>query len=263
LQNVASSALYPNGTSQPSVAGVDCKVLRGWPVPADLDSDIASGKIQVSVYPLPGMDRNTSRFPMVWQTITPPAPTLTAIVSGDTITIGGNVSTPQTVLGKFNGGWYSYAVQANDTLDTVAAGLAAQIPGATSAGAVVTTQNPWELVARIAAGGVSGMEIRRQVRVFKLIVWAATPDARDAASQAIDQAFAKIERIDMPDGFSARVIYRGTVETDELERQIIYRRDLDYSVEYATIQTETETAVEAIEVTVEDQNSNPITTLDI
>lgn len=258
LSSTVESAVYPNGTASPSVANVDCKIFSGWPVPADLDTDIAAGKIQVSIYPVPAMDRNVSRFPKTWQTVTAPAPTLTASVSGTDLTIGGTVSTPQTVLALVDRQWYAYAVQSGDTLDTIATALGALIPGATVAGAVISVPTAYQLVGRVAAQGTSGKEIRRQDRVFKITIWSPSPTLRDTVSQAIDLVFAQTERIDMPDGFSARIIYRGTSESDELERQAIYRRDLNYSVEYATTITETDTAVEAIEVDVEDQYGNTI-----
>lgn len=263
LADTAAGALYPNGTSQPSVVAVDCKVVEGWPVPADLDAFLAAGKIQVSVYPLPGMDRNTSRFPKVWQQLSVNSATLTATVSGGTLTIGGTVSTPQVVMVRYNGAYYSYEVQGTDTLDSVAAGIAALITGATSSGAVVTVPSAWELIGRIVTSGTAIMELRRQQRVFKITVWAPTPALRDSASQVIDLAFAQIERADLPDGSSARVVYRGTVESDKNLPRSIYRRDLDYQVEYATTITETNTTIGAIQADMTDSGSSLTQTFNI
>lgn len=252
LADTAAAALYPNGTTQPSAPGVDCRVLQGWPVPDDLNADMGAGKVQVSVYPLPGMDRNTTRFPKIWQTLTVNAATLTATVSGDTLTIGGTVSTPQVVMVRYNGAYFAYDVLSTDTLDTIAAGIAALITGATVVGAVVTVPNAWDLVGRIVTSGTAIMELRRQTRVFKITVWAPTQTLRDSASKVIDTAFAQIERVDMPDGSSARVIYRGTLESDENQTRRIYRRDLNYEIEYATTITETETTIGAIQADVTD-----------
>ncbi|MDE2029957.1 MAG: hypothetical protein KGI97_05255 [Alphaproteobacteria bacterium] len=66
------------------------------------------------------------------------APTLTTSATSNSVTIGGTVSTPQQVSVTVNNGTsdttYTYTVQASDTTSTVAAGLAALIPGASSTG---------------------------------------------------------------------------------------------------------------------------------
>jgi hypothetical protein len=41
LKNAALAAVYPNGTSQPSVAAMDVRVIEGWPEPQLLDLDMA------------------------------------------------------------------------------------------------------------------------------------------------------------------------------------------------------------------------------
>jgi len=245
LGQTVQGALYPNGTGQASVAGVDCKILTGWPLPKDLDADMAAGKVQVSVYPVPGMDRNTTRYPKVWQEQSVTAATVTLTVSNNTVTVGGTPAAGQTCLVSVNGGVYDYAVQAGDTLAGIAAGIAAAVPGASATGAVVTITNAAGLKAAVSTEGTAAMELRRQERVFQIIVWAPTPALRDSAAQAIDASFADLERLVMPDDFYARIIYAGTVQTDEVERQHIFRRTLNYRVEYATTKTETEATVGA------------------
>jgi hypothetical protein len=47
----------------------------------------------------------------------------------------------------------------------------------------------------------------------------------------------------MPDNTWARLLYHGTVEQDTLQKQRIYRRNLLYEVEYATMATETSNTV--------------------
>ena len=53
IATICAATCYPNGTGSPSIAGVDIRIFEGWPVPAQLDADIAAGKINVSVYPVP------------------------------------------------------------------------------------------------------------------------------------------------------------------------------------------------------------------
>jgi len=243
LGQKVADALYPNGTGQASAVGKDCKVVSGWPLPKDLDATLAAGNVQVSVYPVSGMDRNTTRYPKVWQEQSVTAATITLTVNVDTVTVGGTPGAGQTCLVSDSSGAYDYAVQAGDTLADIAAGLAAAIPGASAVGAVVTIPNAADLTAAVSTQGTAAMELRRQERVFKIIVWAPTPDLRDSVSKTVDAVFADLERLVMPDDFYARIIYAGTVETDDVQNQRIYRRDLNYRVEYATTKTENEATV--------------------
>ncbi len=51
---------------------------------------------------------------------------------------------------------------------------------------------------------------------------------------AIDAALAMMPFIAMPDGTAARLIYAGSTVFDQSQDAILYRRDLAYTVEYAT-----------------------------
>ena len=68
------------------------------------------------------------------------ASTLNLSTSGQAITVGGTVGNGQTASVTVNGTAYTYNVQATDTPTLVAAGLAALIPGASNAGAVLNIQ---------------------------------------------------------------------------------------------------------------------------
>lgn len=269
LAQQAASAVYPNGTSSPSVAAVDCKIVSGWPDANDLDAYLAAGKIQVSVYPLPGMDRNTTRYPKQWQQLSVNAATLTLTVSSDTVTVGGTVSSPQNAALIVNGKSYVHAVQSGDTLTTIATALAALVSvdtPATSSGAVVTIPAAYSITARVGVTGTSIKETRRQQRVFTVIVWAPSPTLRDFASKAIDAVFSDIERLTMPDGTSARLIYRGTVESDANLPRKLYRRDLHYEVEYATTLTQTDYTVVTTQTNISNQPTGataPVSTFQI
>lgn len=140
-------------------------VYPGWPVPNQLNSDIAAGKAHVSVFPRPD-ERNTTRFPKEWQEVSNDGSTGTAI-----------------------------------------------------------------------------MEIRRQERTVQITIWAPTPAARDSIAKAVDPVLAVTHRFTLPDQTMARLIYKGSPMTDMLEKSRIYRRDLLYSVEYATTLTETDYAI--------------------
>ncbi len=251
LVSTISGILYPNGTGQPSiVSGVSISVFPGWPIPATLTAAIAAGNCQVSVYPRPE-ERNTTRYPLSMQTLSVNTPTLTLTISGQTVTVAGTIppsNNPHNAMVLANGGPYVYAVLPTDTLNGIAAALAALIAagiaGTSSSGPVITLPSSARLqAARIGVTGTSAMEVRRQRRTFQIVIWADTPAHRDAIAAPIDAALAATFFLTLPDGFAARLIYHSSPMNDGLQKTGLYRRDLFYSVEYATTTTETDTQI--------------------
>lgn len=252
LVEILSGILYPagipGGVNPPSpVAACPVICYPGWPQSATLDADLAIGKAHVSVFTLDA-ERNTTRYPKDWQTVTDAAPTVTAIIGAQAITIGGTVTIPQNVAIEINGLCFVYGVQAGNTLTAIAAALAAliavSVPGTTNTGPVINVPVAGRIsAARVGAQGVGIMETRRQERLFQITVWASTPDLRTAVSKPIDAALSNIERFTLVDQTSARLIYKGSPVTDKGQIQGVYRRDFLYTVEYATTITEVETQI--------------------
>lgn len=242
IGQLVEDALYPNGTSAPSVANVDCRVVRGWPVAADLDAQMAAGKIMVSVFPM-AMERNTTRFFLEDHTVSIPAPTITATISGQTITFGGTVGATENV-GVTLGAWapgnqtFVYQTIQGDTLTNIAAQIAALMVAAgiaaTSSGPVLTL--PATVIASAIVGvfGTTWKEFKRQERAIMVTLWCPTPDLRDLASSVVDLALVQQEHLLLPDGSGARMVYQRTNVSDARENTAIYRRDLVYMVEYGT-----------------------------
>lgn len=248
LVSLIAQTLYPNGTGQPSVTGVPTVAYVGWPNAANLDADLAgiaggSGKIHVTVFPTQ-IERNTTRFPKSWQPQVAPVQTLSLSVVGQQVTVGGTVTTPQNAMLMVNRLPVVYAVQGTDSLTSIATALSALVSGASSSGAVITLPSSAALsAARVGASGTSIMEIRRQDRVFQISVWADTPANRDATAQVIDVALAATEFLTMPDLTAARIIYRNSAVDDMVQKANLFRRNLMYSVEYATTVTQVETQI--------------------
>ena len=256
LVSLIAATLYPNGTGQPSAAGgVPCMVYAGWPVPAQLDADLAAGKVHVSVFPR-AEERNTTRFSQDLQTLSTNTATLTLTISGQTITVGGSVppaNNPHNVVVLANGKPYVYAVQTGDTRNSIAAALraliVADIAGTSVAGAVVTLPGSARIGAvRVGVTGTAISEVRRVERHFQVTIWADTPVHRDAVAKPVDLALATTKFLEMPDGFAARLIYRNSPISDSLQKTRLFRRDLIYSVEYALTQTETETQITQVQL---------------
>lgn len=232
---LAAAALYPSGTGSPSAIGATCRIGRGWPQPGALNADLAAGVVNVSVAPRPGMTRNTTRYQDRWLYTPPGAPTLTATVSGATVTFAGTPAAGQLAGIASGSAQGAYLVQAGDTLAAVAAALAALVPGCTAAGPVVTAPSPLALVGRVVSTTPAALEVRRQTQGFQATVWAPTPALRDAAAGAIDAALSYARWLALPDGSKAGpLIYTGSVTHDTGARELLYRRDLLFQAEYPT-----------------------------
>lgn len=240
LKALVVGIVYPNGTSQPSIVNTTVGVERGWPISDELQQQLGAGQCIVSIFAPPGMERNTTRYQRDDVQVAAPVHTLSATVSGNTITIAGSIAVPQNVIVRCGPKLaFSYAVQPNDTLASIAAGIAALLvatfPGTSSNGPVVTVAAKAGLLqARVASTGQVFTEQGRQEKVFWITCWCPTPALRDELTPAIDLALRQLDFITMPDQGAARLIYNSSRETDDGEKNEIYRRDLLYSVEYAT-----------------------------
>ncbi len=246
LAQLAVTAIYPAGTAQASVAGVTVTIATGWPEPQQLDGIVAAGNAMVSVFPVPGHEENTTRFvPAMAAVNGVPAAQLTLAVSGNQITVGGAINPGEAACVLVNYQAYSHGVQGGDSLASVAAALAALIPGASASGAVITIAQAFDIAASVSVPVSMQAEIARQRREFLISIWAATPAIRALLGPAIDLYLkaAAQKRIVLPDDTLARLIYRGTLETDHLAKERIYRRDLRYEVEYVTSSGELDNTV--------------------
>jgi hypothetical protein len=250
LVELLVEAAYPNGLDAAPAAGVHAKVYQGWPDPGTLKKDTAgsdrAGHVaHISVFPS-AQAKNVSRRRAEWEAVAAPAPTLSATVAGTSIVLGGTVSVPQAVALIIDGQDFAYAVQASDTLTSIATGLAALVAvkqPATAAGAVVTIPAARRVVARIVFTGTSAKEVAREERVFVVSVWAGCHEERDALAMLVEPVLADLSRIELPDGTTSNCNYGGGTQVDSEQKQGIYRRDIQIAVEYALMLRRTDTAV--------------------
>jgi hypothetical protein len=237
LADLIAGALYPDGPDRPSAAGPLCRIYRGWPSPAALDADLVAGNVNVTVFPAGAGFRDTTRYPVAWSEAPQEPPTLTAAVAGDGVTFGGSADPGQIAGLIVDDRTYAYSTAAGDTPELVAAQLAAQARAArivTLSGGTLSVPGASRLAARVVAGALATSEIRRQTQDFRVTCWCPTPASRDAASVVIDVALASTLFLKMPDGSQARLTYAGGSVVDRAEDAQLYRRDLVYTVEYAT-----------------------------
>ncbi|MGI4944860.1 MAG: hypothetical protein ACRYHQ_30605 [Janthinobacterium lividum] len=232
---LAATALYPAGLSSPSTTGATTRIFRGWPNAAALDVDLAAGRVNVTVFPVPGATRITTRYPTT-PTASPAIPSLTAQVTGNTATFSGTASPGQLAGLLVEGQAYVYRTAAGDTPALVASILAAAITAdrpALSSGASVFTPGAVP-IARTAADATATTELRRQRQTFRMTAWCPTPDMRDATCAALDPVFAAIPFLTLADGSAARLAFVSTTTFDQSQDAGLYRRDLLYSVEFPT-----------------------------
>jgi len=256
LVTTIAGIVYPNGTSQPSIAGVPVLVYQGWPDSAQLRADLAANKIHVSVFPQPNMLRTISSAMSDWSTPSVPANTVTLTLSGQAVTVGGTVSTPQNAALVIDNKAYVYAVQAGDTLASIATALAALVnvdQTATAAGVVVTIPGAKYISPRVGGVGVATRETRRQEQTYMVTIWANCFDQRDPIASAIDSALSGVVHLTLPDQ-NATLRYKNSRQDDSQQKEGIYRRDLMYAVEFSTFQSAT---LSQITATVENVSAGP------
>lgn len=256
LVTVIAGIVYPNGTSQPSITGAAVLVHPGWPDAVQLRADLAAGKVHVSVYPQPNMLRIVDTAMSDWSTPSAPVNTITLTLSGQTVTVGGTVSTPQNAALVVDNKAYVYAVQAGDTLASIATALAALVnadQSASAAGAVVTIPGAKYISPRVGGQGVAVRETRRQEQGYQITVWANCFDQRDPIAAAIDSALSGIPHLALADQ-SAALRFKNSRQDDSQQKEGIYRRDLMYAVEFSTFASQTLTQITA---TVENVSAGP------
>ena len=148
--------------------------------PAGVDADLAAGRVNVSVFPMDGATRNTTRYGDDWLAAPLPA-TLTVTVAGNAVTFGGTAD-PDQLAGIAAGGHsYVYRTQVNDTPPVVAANLAALARAdflVQLAGAMLTLPGAHDLIGRVVADAASLKQIRRQSQRFSIISWCNDPAVR-------------------------------------------------------------------------------------
>jgi hypothetical protein len=233
------SAVYPDGISAQSTVGVPTRIYRGWPRASQLDADLASGVVNISVFPRPGATRNTTRMDRRWRDGEIIAPTMSVSVAGNTVTISGPPGVVQNVGIRTNEGAWAVTASVTDGASTVAANLRAIIPGAGGSGANVVMPSTDGLLARVGGTGPAYMEVRRQTQSFQVTIWAPTPALRDSVASVVDVALAQIDWLPVPDGAGteAWMTYNNSTVVDEPSKDNLWRRDLMYTIEYPTLAT--------------------------
>ena len=157
-------------------------------------------------------------------------------MAGDTAVFAGNAGPGQIAGILVDGLAGVHRTIAGDTPYSVAAALATALQSlnAMGVGAAVQVVGARDMVARVVADQPAAREIRRQRQAFRIACWCPDPSSRDAVATAVDVALAQANFITLPDGLSGRMRFVGSVPSDRAQLATLYRRDLVYSVDYAT-----------------------------
>ena len=226
--------LYPGGTQVPSVTGQTIKIFRGWPSNLGLNSDLAAGTSNVTVFSDAKHARETTRYPRVWREVNRVPVTLVATVSASSVTFSGTCLVGQVTGIEVDGQSFVVSVSTGDTPRTLAGRFGAVIPDVLVSGATVMFPSGKLVSARVVAGGTASMETRRQEQDILVGVWCPTPSARDTLAACVDAALSQVDWLQFPDFSSGLLRFRATAEIDTSENANLYRRDLTYCLEYPT-----------------------------
>jgi hypothetical protein len=250
---LVDSILYPNGDYASPITGVPTRIYRGWPNSEQLDPDLAAGVGHVSIFEAAGFARLTGGYLDGDATIAV-APTLTATVStSNVVTLGGTPGLGQLVGVVVDGTPYAYALTATDTLATAASALAALVGGgvivdfsgnqisglttdgyAVASGATIAFSTALPVIARTSAVGKSIATPRQQMVAFRITLWMPTTTARDAVASYLDGQMSAIRFITFSDGTSGRIMWRNTSTDDVPQKELLWKRDFLYTVQFAT-----------------------------
>lgn len=268
LAATVAGVVYPNGTSAASIAPVppstatqtftkpmDVRIYEGWPVAEQLDLDIAGQVmagtppvptprsngpcVNVSIFPQPGASASTYQTLDKTYTLAPAQIDLTVTVDGQAITITG---TP--AAGEFVTLVIDRESIYSETGTTAAAMLAALLtavqvnyPAATLSGSVLTVPYNFQLDVRQGGVGLLGKVSHRQCQLIMVTVWAPDHNSRSVLAKAIDAAIKTNLVVAMPDTSDAKIVFNRTAQVDDYQNVSVYRRDLIYEVDYATLET--------------------------
>lgn len=229
---------YPSYTvATGALLSTQFRIMRGWPLDQQLSDDLRAGVANISIFTDTHMAVNTSRFlRMMTEEVTArPAATMTATVLHNTVTFAGTSSITELIgIGCIAFG-YSYRLQVSDTPTTVAAAFAANMPNSTSSGAVLTINTSHLIIATFGSDATTLTELGRQRQIIRVSIWSPTTLLRDRICSALEPAILWQDRLVFAENsISGPILSAGTHVDDCVGKEAMWRRDLLYSIEYAT-----------------------------
>lgn len=231
-----AGALYPNGEDAASIVGAVCRVYRGYPVVGALETDLTAGIAHVTVQPVAGSLKVTTRFGTDWIGAAPVCP-LVASTDGVSVHFSGTAGSGMVAGVLVDGQAYAMRVVDPSTPGVVAAVLAEMVRAdrpASLSNATITFPDARGVIARAVSDGQGGEELRRQEMLFRVSLWCSSPDVRDRAAAFIELTLAGVVFLDVG-GWGCRIKFENASTDDDGAAAHAWRRDMNYSVEYPTV----------------------------
>jgi hypothetical protein len=237
VADAITASLYPGGSTQSSIVGSLCRIYRGWPSAATLNTDLAAGAVNVSVVTDNDSGKTTTRYLPDWE-YTPLQPGIAATATTSSIIVDGTPGVGDVIGALVDGYAYAYRIQSGDSTDQVAANLAQLIETNRVAlvyGTQIDLPGARSVVVRTVRDCPASFESRRQEKDVRIICWCPSPEVRDTVATVIDAALNQVNFLTLADNTTARIIYRNTASYDQAQNALLYRRDLVYTAEYPTV----------------------------
>lgn len=279
LASTIAAIVYPSGTTGASIINGPVKIFEGWPLPDVLDLDmqgkflsVATASVpaepidngvgpvcSVSVFPVPGGTKAAFQILDNPYVITAPVHGLTPTVSGVALTLAGTPGTGEfvTIIADGSKIYSRGGADIATILAALLADMATDYPSAAVASDTITVNGASEIIARIGAPATLGQVTHRQEASVQITIWAPDPARRTALSAPIAVALSKQIVVTLADGSMAKITPERVNVTDDHQTVSIYRRDLVFAVEYATVETFEAVEITAVAQTVDATGSNP------
>ncbi|MCE2574381.1 hypothetical protein [Komagataeibacter sp. FNDCR2] len=247
IATALATALCPDGTPGSACTGRPLVIRRGGLTQADLAG--VANTLQNGCDFIGIMDEATSWArvdeplgrPWRFAGIRPASLTISAQASTATVTLAPDVAPTGTVglvvsgLAGITGNACTMHVAAmGDTAQSVAAALAAPLPGAVVDGPVITIPDARDMQAINADVVTARCIARRQQQMFVLTAWSATPAGRDALGCALSDALALTDWMTDADGSTFRIEARAAFNDDTAMNRGMFSRPAHFLVTYDT-----------------------------
>lgn len=229
-----ADVVYPGGSQLPGIVNAAVKIYPGWPVPVTLQQDIDNGSVHITVWPLPTERKINTALGRPCRVIAKGQPTLQFTVNGTTIGVAGVASALTNVQITLDGKAFTFHFPAGTTAEKALYALSVRLPRSFTVGSSLCIMLVTHLSISVSTAGTAVKELRRQIKDFQVTVWSPAPDLRERIGSAIDAALSEQCHIDLNDGAPAQLLYARQFDSDRSENWHVYRRDLIFSVNYAT-----------------------------
>lgn len=255
LATRVADVLYPGGEKLPSVVNAVVNIYPGWPERGALQEGIEAGGVHISVWPLPTERPVNTPLGKPVRFQAKGTLTLQFSVNGSIIAVRGVASALTNVHIDLDGRAFFFHFHAGITAEKVIHVISQTLPRSFALAGTVCVMAVNRIQVYATTAGTVVRELRRQIKDFQITVWAPTPELREKVGTTIDRAFSEQCHIDLDDGAPALLFYARQFDSDRAENWHVYRRDLIFSVNFATTQTLTAPEVTHVEVTL---NGTPI-----